>query len=80
MFITHFLTRTNRVEADSVDQLFISREMRLARVSAVGLMATTLVFDDDKSDSGTNNCKSQKCGCARRGARFCWPVWGLIFF
>ena len=31
-----FLTRANQVEADLVEQLFNSREMRLARVFAVG--------------------------------------------
>jgi CRP/FNR family cyclic AMP-dependent transcriptional regulator len=32
MFVTHILTRTARVEADLVDQLFNSTEKRLARV------------------------------------------------
>ncbi len=32
MFITHLLTRTMRVEADLIDQLFNSSERRLARL------------------------------------------------
>ena len=42
-FLSHLLTRTARVEADLVDQLFNSSEMRLARLfSCWPIMAATL--------------------------------------
>jgi hypothetical protein len=70
MFLTQLLTRTNRVEKDLVDELFNSRAVGTGAGRWPIMAMTQLGIDNRKSDSGTDNCKSQKCRCARQRARF----------